>query len=47
MKNLQFENLNDVNKLYRPPRYGNGPNCGHYRDNKCRKYLTYDEAIKI
>ena len=44
---LNFLNMEDIMKLYRPSRYGNGPNGGHKQDQLNRKYLTYDEAILL
>ena len=36
-------NIGNVNKLYKPPKYGNGPNGGHSEDKLNRKYLTFEE----
>lgn len=34
-----FKNINDVEKLYRVPTYGSGPNGGHRADPKNRPYI--------
>lgn len=34
-----FKNVNDVEKIYRYPRYGSGPNGGHPADPKNRPYM--------
>jgi hypothetical protein len=39
-KNIAFKNMNDVEKIYRPPTYGKGPNGGHRADPRNRSYLT-------
>ncbi|MDE3045274.1 MAG: hypothetical protein KGJ02_01325 [Verrucomicrobiota bacterium] len=44
-KNLQFKDMNDVQRLYRYPTYGRGPNGGHRDDPKKRKYLTSKEIL--
>jgi hypothetical protein len=44
--NVKFKNVNDVAKIYRQPKYGNGPNGGHPADNKKRKYFTSVELLK-
>ncbi len=44
-KHLHFKNINDVDKLYRRPTYGNGPNNGHPADAKNRSYLTSIELL--
>lgn len=36
---LRFINMNNVEKLYRFPTYGTGPNNGHTQDPKNRAYL--------
>lgn len=50
LENLQasgwvFKNTNDVNAIYRRPRYGQGPNGGHRQDPHGRKYLTSKEIL--
>ncbi|MBI2743541.1 MAG: hypothetical protein HYX48_06460 [Chlamydiales bacterium] len=45
-KNLFFKNVNDVEKLYRKPTYGNGPNGGHRQDQKNREYVPSTKFIK-
>lgn len=42
---LQFKHANDVQKLYRYPAYGKGPNGGHREDPKHRSYLTSEELL--
>lgn len=39
---LHFKDMNDVEKLYRRPSYGKGPDGGHKPDPKKRDYLTSD-----
>ena len=43
---LVFKDMNDVEKLYRKPTYGKGPNGGHEKDPKNRPYLTSEELLK-
>jgi len=45
-RNLHFKDVNDVNNLYRTPKYGTGPNGGHPEDVKERKYLSSEELLK-
>jgi hypothetical protein len=45
IKNLDLPNINDPNKLYTPPRYGDGK--GHPEDIFKRKGITYKEARKV
>ncbi len=40
-------NIGNVDKIYRPPAYGNGPNGGHNEDKLNRKYIKYNEAVLI
>jgi len=40
---LTFKNMNDVEKIYRIPTYGKGPNGGHRTDQKNRPYLSSTE----
>jgi hypothetical protein len=46
-RNLDFLNFGDIEKIYRPPRYGLGPDGGHRQDPKFRKYLTFEQAINV
>lgn len=46
-KNLNFKNYNNITKIYRPPKYGKGPNGGHKQDQHNIKYITYEEAINL
>lgn len=43
-KNLYFENINDVAKIYNSPKYGLGPDGGHPPDQFDRSYFTADKA---
>lgn len=43
---IGFENINQVDKLYRSPTYGKGPNGGHPFDYKQRNYLTAEEILR-
>lgn len=38
--NLVFKDMNDVEKIYRYPAYGNGPNGGARQDRHNREYVT-------
>jgi hypothetical protein len=44
--NVQFKNINDVEKLYRKANYGNGPNGGHRADFRNREYFNSLELIQ-
>ena len=46
-KQLNFLNMGIVDKIYKLPRYGCGPNGGHNPDPYNRKYLTFEEAIDL
>ena len=46
-KNLEFKNIGDIQKIYRPAAYGNGPNGGHRADTKNRHFITFNEACNI
>lgn len=46
-KNLQFENIGNIIKLYKPAGYSYGPNGGHPQDLRNRKYITFEEAINL
>lgn len=46
-KNLQFKNFGCIEKLYRSPKYGSGPNGGHPADKLNRKYITFEQAINL
>ena len=45
--NLKFENINDIEKIYRKAGYSHGPNGGHPQDPYNRQYITFDEAIYV
>jgi hypothetical protein len=44
-KNLQFKNMNDVEKIYRSPMYGSGLNARYLKDMKDRLYLSSSEIL--
>jgi hypothetical protein len=43
--NLNILNMGNVDNIYKPATYGNGPNGGHPSDPYNRQYLTFDQAI--
>jgi hypothetical protein len=43
-KNLHFENVNNVAKIYNSPKYGLGPDGGHPPDHFDRSYFTANQA---
>ena len=43
---LLFKDINQVDKLYRPPTYGKGPNKGHLQDPKVQEYYKSTDFIK-
>ena len=45
--NLNILNIGNINAIYKPASYGNGPNGGHPADPLNRKYITYDEAVNF
>jgi hypothetical protein len=45
--NLQFKNLGDIEKIYKPAGYSSGPNGGHPQDPYNRQYISFDEAINL
>ena len=46
-KNLNFMNMGDVEKIYKLPKYGKGPNGGHPQDPLDRPYVSFEEAILL
>ena len=46
-RNLNFKNMNQVEKLYRPATYNLGPNGGHRPDLKNREYKTSKELLGL
>jgi len=38
-QNYRFKNINEVEKIYKAPNYGQGPNGGHQADPLEREYL--------
>lgn len=47
VNNLKIKNLDDIEKIYKPAAYSNGPNGGHPQDPHNRRYIHFDEAINI
>jgi hypothetical protein len=45
-KNLKFNNIDSIEKIYRKSNYGTGPNDGHTQDLKNRIFISFDEAIQ-
>lgn len=43
-KNIQIKNVGDIAQIYKPAKYGNGPNGGHAQDPHNRQYISFDEA---
>ena len=46
-KDLQFINLGNIEKIYKPASYNIGPNGGHPQDQFNRNYISFDEAINV
>jgi hypothetical protein len=46
-KNLQFKNFGDISKIYKPAKYGSGPNGGHRQDLYNRQFISFEEAINV
>ena len=46
-KKLNFKDINNINNIYKPAKYGSGPNGGHPQDSKNRKFITFNEAINL
>jgi hypothetical protein len=46
-KNLQFKNYGNIEEIYKPALYGNGPNGGHRQDSYNRQYITFVEANNL
>lgn len=44
---LHFKNIGNIAKIYRPPKYANGPNGGHGADLQNRPYITFEEAMQL
>jgi hypothetical protein len=42
-----IQNINDINKIYRPGGYGSGPNGGHGSDPHNREFVTYIDEINV
>jgi len=40
-----IKNINDVNRIYMTPKYGNGPNGGHMPDIYNQTYISSDELL--
>lgn len=45
-KKISFKDINNVEKLYRVPTYGKGPNGGHREDIKHREYVSSLENLE-
>lgn len=43
----EFDNIDNIDLLYRKPTYGNGPNGGHSQDLLNREYLDFKQAIEL
>jgi hypothetical protein len=46
-RGLTFNDIGNVEKLYRPAKYSTGPNGGHPQDPYNRKYISFEEAYKL
>ena len=46
-KGLKFQNVGDITQIYKPARYGYGPNGGHPQDPYYRHHISFDDAINI
>ena len=46
-KNFYFKNMGDITKIYKPARYGSGPNGGHISDPYNRQYIRFNDAINL
>lgn len=46
-KNLQFKNMGDIEKIYKPARYSHGPNGGHPQDKLNRPFISFNEAFYL
>lgn len=44
-KKLEFQDCGNPVKLYRTPKYGNGPNGGHAQDPYNRPFVSYESAL--
>jgi len=44
---VTFKDINNVNQLYKPPRYGKDPNGGHCADRFNREYLKAKDLLNI
>lgn len=45
IKNLNFLDINQIEKLYKYPKYGNGPNGGHIQDILNREFVSSKDII--
>jgi hypothetical protein len=45
--NLQFKNIEDITKIYKPAGYGSGPNGGHRQDPYNRPFINFEEALQL
>lgn len=39
--NYKFKDMNNIELIYKSPKYGNGPNGGHVEDLKKREYVSF------
>jgi hypothetical protein len=46
-KQLQIKNVGDIMQIYRPPKYGGGPNGGHAQDPYNRQYVCFEQAMQM
>jgi FkbM family methyltransferase len=46
-KNLQIKNIGDIASIYKPAKYGNGPNGGHKQDPYNRQFISFNKAIDV
>ena len=44
---ITFKNINDVNAIYRYPRYGWGPNGGHGQDQLFRPFTSAEDVLGL
>jgi hypothetical protein len=46
-RNINILHMGDIEKIYKFPKYGSGPNGGHRKDPHNRPYINFDEAYNI
>ena len=47
LKDYNFKNVGDITKLYKPAKYGNGPNGGHKQDPYNRRFISFEEVMAL